>query len=211
MIKAKATINGTVCKAVSLRQDKDDRQMAQFSIRLTVPGSREDMSGKEVFVSVSYPAEGFDTNQVVPVTRIEASGTLTFKKSGDNIYLNFLADSIDFNPSREQDIIEGTLEFKGTVGKNIEVKTDRKDRPYVSFSAFSSEKVKDTFEFIWVRFIRFDYTKELFLQPKAKIQATGKLSITAYQGRLSLDCQADSIKVWERQPFPPTSNQQPPF
>lgn len=211
MIKAKATINGTVCKAVSLRQDKDGRQMAQFSIRLTVPGSREDMSGKEVFVSVSYPAEGFDTNQVVPGTRIEASGTLTFKKSGDNIYLNFLADSIYFNPSREQDILEGTLEFKGTVGKNIEVKTDRKDRPFVSFSAFSSEKVKDAFEFIWIRFIRLDYTKELFLQPKAKIQATGKLSITAYQGRLSLDCLADSFKVWERQPFPPTSNQQPPF
>lgn len=211
MIKAKATINGTVCKAVSLRQDKDGRQMAQFSIRLTVPGSREDMSGKEVFVSVSYPAEGFDTNQVVPGTRIETSGILTFKKSGDNIYLNFLADSIDFNPSREQDIIEGTLEFKGTVGKNIEVKTDRKDRPFVSFSAFSSEKVKDAFEFIWIRFIRFDYTKELFLRPKAKILATGKLSITAYQGRLSLDCLADSFKVWERQPFPPTSNQQPPF
>lgn len=207
MIKAKATVNGTVSKAVSFRQDKDGRQMAQFPIRLTVPGSRKDMSGKEVFVSVSYPADGFDTNQVVAGTRIEASGTLTFKKSGDNIYLNFLADNIVFNPGSVQDIIEGTLEFKGTVGKNVEIKTDRKDRPYVSFSAFSSEKVKETFEFIWVRFIRFDYTKELFLQPKAKILATGKLSITAYQGRLSLDCQADSFKVWECQPFSPTSNQ----
>ncbi len=211
MIKSKATINGTVSKAVSLRKDKDGRQMAQFSIRLTVPGSREDMSGKDVFVSVSYPADGFDANQVVTGTRIEASGTLTFKKSGDNLYLNFLADNIIFNPAGEQDSIEGTLEFKGTVGKNVEVKTERKDRPYVSFSAFSSEKVKDNFEFIWVRFIRFDYTKELFLQPKAKIQATGKLSITAYQGRLSLDCQAESFKEWERQPFPSTSNQQPPF
>jgi len=211
MIKAKVTINGTVSKAVSLRQDKDGRQMARFSIRLAVPGSREDMSGKDVFVSISYPTDGFDANQVVTGTRIEASGTLTFRKSGDNIYLNFLADNIIFNPAGEQDIIEGTLEFKGTVGKNVEVKTNRKDRPYVSFSAFSSEKVKENFEFIWVRFIRFDYTKELFLQPKTKIQATGKLSITAYQGRLSLDCQADSFKAWERQPFPPTSNQQPPF
>lgn len=211
MIKSKATINGTISKAVSMRQDKDGLQMAQFSIRLTVPGSREDMSGKDIFVSVSYPADGFDSNRVVTGTRIEASGTLTFKKSGDNLYLNFLADNIIFNPAGEQDSIEGTLEFKGTVGKNIEVKTDRKDRPYVSFSAFSSEKVKDNFEFIWVRFIRFDYTKEPFLQPKAKIQATGKLSITAYQGRLSLDCQAESFKQWESLPFPPTSNQQPPF
>lgn len=211
MIKAKATINGTVCKTVSLRKDKEGRQMAQFSIRLTVPGSREDISGKDVFVSVSYPADGFDANQVVTGTRIEASGTLTFRKSGENLYLNFLADNIIFNPAGEQDNIEGKLEFKGTVGKTVEEKTDRKDRPYVSFSAFSSEKVKDTFEFIWVRFIRFDYTKEPYLQPKAKIQATGKLSITAYQGRLSLDCQADSFKEWERQPFPPTSNPQSPF
>ena len=211
MIKAKATINGTVSKTVSLRKDKDGRQMAQFSLRLTVPGSREDMSGKDVFVSVSYPADGFDANQVVTGTRIEASGTLTFRKSGENLYLNFLADNINFNPTGEQDNIEGTLEFKGTVGKTVEEKTDRKDRPYVSFSAFSSEKVKDAFEFIWVRFIRFDYTKEPYLQPKAKIQATGKLSITAYQGRLSLDCLAASFKEWERQPFPPTSNHQSPF
>ncbi len=211
MIKAKATINGTVSKAVSLHHDREGRQMAQFTIRLTVPGSREDMSGKEVFVSVSSPANGFDTNQVTVGSRIEASGTLTFKKSGDNLYLNFLADSIDPNPANERDIIDGTLEFKGTVGKNVEVKTDRKDRPYVSFPAFSSEKVKDTFEFIWVRFIRFDYTKEQYLKPKAKIQATGKLSISACQGHLSLDCRADSFKEWERQQVSQASGQHPPF
>ncbi len=139
MIKAKATINGTVSKTASLRQDKDGRQMAQFSIRLTIPGARETMTSKEVFVSVSTPADGFDANQVVVGTRIEAVGTLTFKRQGDNLYLNFHADNIVFNPFNELDGISSTMEFKGTVGKNVEEKKTARTGP-TSLSQLSRQK-----------------------------------------------------------------------
>lgn len=211
MIRAKATINGVVSRQASMRQDKDGRLLAAFSVKITVPGARNNMPGKEVYVSVSIPAAGFDAQLITVGTRIGASGTLTFKKQGDNIYLNFLAETISPNPESEKDGIEGTLEFKGTVGKAVETKRDKKDRPYVSFSAFSTDKVKDVFEFLWVRFVRFDYEPEAFLQPKAKVQVSGKLSVTAYDGRLSLDCQTEEMKPWERLPFTPPSNNHPPF
>jgi len=211
MIRAKATINGVISRQASIRQDKDGRQLVSFSVKLSVPGSRNNMPGKEVYVSVSIPATGFDTQLITIGTRIETSGTLTFKKQGENVYLNFLAETISLNPASDKDCIEGTLEFKGTVGKAVETKKDKKERPYVSFSAFSTDKIKDAFEFLWVRFVRFGYEPEPFLQPKAKVLISGKLFITAYDGRLSLDCQAEDIKPWERLPFNPDTNNHPPF
>lgn len=206
MIKAKATVNGTVLKQAAVRRDKEGKEMVSFPVTLKVPGSRKDTPDKEICVSVSVPASGLDISMVNPGVRIEATGTLTFRKVGDSFYLNLLADSVVFSPESVVDRIEGILEFKGTVGKSVEQKHDRKERPYVSFSAFSTEKVKDSFEFIWVRFVRFDYEREQFLCPKAKIHATGKLTVTSYEGRVSLDCMADSIKEWERVPFSPSSD-----
>lgn len=211
MIRAKATINGVISRQASIRQDKDGRQLVSFSVKLSIPGSRNNMPGKEVYVSVSIPATGFDMQLITIGARIETSGTLTFKKQGENVYLNFLAETISLNPASEKDGIEGTLEFQGTVGKAVESKKDKKDRPYVSFSAFATDKVKDAFEFLWIRFVRFDYEPEPFLQPKAKVRISGKLSISAYDGRLSFDCQAEEIKPWEKLPFNPETNINPSF
>lgn len=206
MIKAKVTVNGTVLRQAAVRRDKEGKEMVSFPVTLKVPGSRKDTPDKEICVSVSVPASGLDISMVNPGVRIEATGTLTFRKVGDNFYLNFRADSVVLNIESAVDRIEGILDFKGTVGKNVEQKHDRKERPYVSFSAFSAEKVRDSFEFIWVRFVRFDYERELFLCPKAKIHATGKLTVTSYEGRVSLDCMADSIKEWEKVPFSPSTD-----
>jgi hypothetical protein len=47
------------------------------------------------------------------------------------------------------------MTFRGSPGKNIDMKRDKKDKPYLAFSAYSAEKVSDGFEYTWVRFIRF--------------------------------------------------------
>ena len=115
-------------------------------------------------------------------------------------------------PESNKDAIDGTIEFKGTVGKGVDEKTDKKGGKYVSFSAYSTEKSGDALQFTWVRFIKFDYVKDAFLEPKAKIHATGKLSVSAYNGRIDLDCRLDEIKPWERQPFAQEkNNENPPF
>lgn len=212
MIKVQATINGVISKPAAIRVAGDGKKFIGFSVKLSVPGSRNNMPGKELILSVSKDGDESELPSFTAGTRIEATGMLTFRKTSDNLYLNFHADTVVLNPETGKDTIEGTLEFKGTVGKGVDEKTDKKGRTYVSFSAYSTEKSGDSLQFTWVRFIKFDYVKDAFLEPKAKIHATGKLTVSAYNGRIDLDCRLEEIKPWERQPFTPAKdNENPPF
>ena len=212
MIKSQSIINGIITKAATMRNDKDGRQQINFSLKVTIPGSRNNMPGKEVFVSVSKYGDATEITQYATGKRVEAKGVLAFKKSGENLYLNLLADSINLNPESAKDAIDGTLEFKGTIGKSVDEKKDKNGKDYVSFSAYSTEKGRDNFDFTWVRFVKFNYSREAFLQPKAKIHATGKLTITTYNGRLTLDCMMDEVKIWDKLPFTPANpNEEVPF
>lgn len=197
MIKVYATINGVICKPANLRTDNDGKKHLGFSVKLTVPGSRNNMPGKEVYVSMSKDGDESELSGFTVGSRIEADGTLLLRKTEDNLYFNFHAATVNLAPESSQDAIGGTMEFKGTVGKAVEVKTDRNGNGYVSFSAFSTEKCGSGLQFIWIRFVRFNYTKEEFLKPKAKIHAKGKLSVSAYNGRLDFDCRLDDIRPWE--------------
>lgn len=198
MIKAQARICGVISQNAAVVKTKDDTEFLSFRVKLAVPGSRKDEPGKEILVSVTV--DGTDTSRYMAGQRIEAEGRLTFRKVGENLYLNFHAELVNENPSAE-DAIDGTMEFRGTVGKSVDVKTTKKGSSYVSFSAFSSEKQGDAFAFIWVRFLKFDAEKPSFLAPKAKIEVKGNLEVTAYKGEISLGCRYDEVKPWERQPF----------
>ncbi|MCF0254744.1 MAG: hypothetical protein HUK10_00440 [Bacteroides heparinolyticus] len=212
MIKVQATINGIISKSATVRTASDGKKFIGFPVKLTVPGSRNNMPGKELTVSVSKDGDESELPAFAAGTRIEATGTLTFRKTSDNLFFNFHADTVVLCPESDKDAIEGTLEFKGTVGKGVDEKTDKKDGKYVSFSAYSTEKSGDALQFTWVRFIKFNYVKEAFLEPKMKIHATGKLTVSAYNGRIDLDCRLEEIKPWERQPFTPAKdNEKPPF
>lgn len=212
MIKVQATINGVISKSATIHMAGDGKKFIGFPVKLTVPGSRNNMPGKELTVSVSKDGDESELSAFAAGTRMEATGTITFRKTDDNLYFNFHADTANLSPESNKDAIEGTLEFKGTVGKGVDEKADKKGRKYVSFSAYSTEKSGDALQFTWVRFIKFDYVKDAFLEPKAKIHATGKLTVSAYNGRIDLDCRLDEIKPWERQAFTQTKdNENPPF
>lgn len=212
MIKVQATINGIISKSATVRTASDGKKFIGFPVKLTVPGLRNNMPGKELTVSVSKDGDESELPAFAAGTRIEATGTLTFRKTSDNLFFNFHADTVVLCPESDKDAIEGTLEFKGTVGKGVDEKTDKKGGKYVSFSAYSTEKSGDALQFTWVRFIKFNYVKEAFLEPKMKIHATGKLTVSAYNGRIDLDCFLEEIKPWERQPFTPAKdNEKPPF
>lgn len=212
MIKVQATINGVISKSATVRTAGDGKKFIGFPVKLTVPGSRNNMPGKELAISVSKDGDESELSSLMAGTRIEATGTLTFRKTSDSLYFNFHADTVIPGPESNKDSIEGTLEFKGTVGKGVDEKKDKKGRNYVSFPAYSTEKSGDALQFTWVRFIKFDYVKDAFLGPKAKIHATGKLTVSAYNGRIDLDCRLEEVKPWERQPFTPSKdNENPPF
>ena len=83
--------------------------------------------------------------------------------------------------------------FCGKVGKNIEEKKDKKDQSYTMFSAFSTEKVADGFEYQWVRFFCFNRQREEWLQPGVKIDAKGEMGLTVHNGKPNVSCRVEEL------------------
>lgn len=200
MIKCSVTINGIISRKAQMRTDKDSNQFVSFPVNVVLPiksGSR-----RAIEVSVSVPGTQTDCHKYQPQQRIEMQGSLNLRKRGNALYFNFTPDSVNLTPVEVKDKIEGELEFRGTLGnKDIAVQTDKKGNPYMLFSGFSTEKVGEGFEYIWVRFIRFNGERENFLQPKAKVQVKGLLEVSLYNDRIDIGCRVADIAEWVREPF----------
>ena len=92
-----------------------------------------------------------------------------------------------------KDTVKGELVFRGKVGQHIEEKRDKKDQPYTMFSAFSTEKVENGFEYQWVRFFCFGKEREAWLQPGVRVDAKGEISLSAYNGKLNVSCKVEEL------------------
>ncbi|MCH5238050.1 MAG: hypothetical protein J1E95_09675 [Muribaculaceae bacterium] len=174
MLIDNSKVNGVVAGAASLRTSKDGKSYMSFNLIVNVPGSRNNMPGQEILISVSKEGTQNDTQSFSAGQRIEVEGILTFRKNGDNLYFNIKATNIDFNPEETKDRIEGTLEFKGTLGNKVEEKTDKKGNQFIIFSAFSTDKVGEEFQFTLVRFIRFNAQRGLHV---AEVKDTGDRTV----------------------------------
>ncbi len=92
-----------------------------------------------------------------------------------------------------KDMVKGELVFRGKVGQHIEEKKDKKDQPYTMFSAFSTEKVEDGFEYQWVRFFCFGKEREAWLQPGVRVDAKGEITLSAYNGKVNVSCKVEEL------------------
>lgn len=198
MIKCNVTVNGVISRAASMRTGKEGKAYISFAVKVNV-SSKDKETGKSVEVSVLQEGASNELAQYSLGTRVEMKGSLTFRKRDSNFYFNFHAQSVEFSPVNDQDGIAGSMEFKGTIGKQVDEKTDKKGRKYLIFSAFSTEKDGDVFEYTWVRFIRFAPEHEAFLVPKGKIHIKGTLEISIYQDKINLGCRVEEISEWVRQ------------
>lgn len=194
MIKCNVTMNGIVSRTASMRTNKEGKSYIGFAVKTTIFAKAGHSKQVEVFVSKDGTAA--ELPSYVAGQRIELKGVLTFRKREENLYLNFYAESVDFHPQNERDLIEGTIEFRGTMGKQVEEKRDKKGNAYSVFSAFSTEKHEENFAFTWVRFIRFSAEKESWLQPKARICAQGMLELSVYLDKINLSCRVEEIAEW---------------
>lgn len=200
MIKCSVTINGTISREARMRTDKDNNSVVSFPVSVVLPAK----SGinKTIEVSVSVNGTESDCAKYPVNRRVEMQGTLTLRKRGEALYFNFVADSVNLNPSDTKDKIEGEMEFRGSLGsKDIPVKNDKKGNPFTVFSGFSTEKIGENFEFIWVRFVRFSGDKEAFLQPKAKVNVKGTAEFGVYKDRVDISCRVSEISEWVKEPY----------
>ena len=201
MIKCNVSVCGTVSKAAVVRNGKDGMPFTTYSVDVVVPAKK----GINKTVMVSCIMDGDCAEAIVVGNRIDVKGVLTFKKKDDNLYFNLKGIEVSQSAAENKDGIVGDMDFKGKVGKDIDMKKDKNRKTFLMFSAFSAEKIGEEFAFTWVRFVRFSEEKEEWLQSKAAIEAKGELEISAYNDRLNLGCKVAELSQWEKKPYNPNN------
>ena len=201
MIKCNVSVCGTVSKAAVVRNGKDGMPFTTYSVDVVVPAKK----GINKTVMVSCIMDGGCAEAIVVGNRIDVKGVLTFKKKDDNLYFNLKGIEVSQPAAESKDGIVGDMEFKGKVGKDIDMKKGKNGKAFLMFSAFSAEKIGEEFAFTWVRFVRFSEEKEEWLQSKATIEAKGELEISVYNDRLNLGCKVAELNQWEKKPYHPNN------
>ena len=201
MIKCNVSVCGTVSKAAVVRNGKDGMPFTTYSVDVVVPAKK----GINKTVMVSCIMDGDCAEAIVVGNRIDVKGVLTFKKKDDNLYFNLKGVEVSQPAAESKDSIVGDMDFKGKVGKDIDMKKDKNGKAFLMFSAFSAEKIGEEFAFTWVRFVRFSEEKEEWLQSKATIEAKGELEISVYNDRLNLGCKVAELNQWEKKPYHPNN------
>ena len=177
MIKCNITACGTIGRDASMRTTKEDKTFLTFPLRIVIQG--KDGRNETVEISVSKEGAPKKVSSYRNGLRVEVAGTLFLKRRGEKLYFNLFADRID--PAADiADSIKGELSFRGKVGKNIEERKDKKDKFYTMFSAFSTEKVDETFEYQW-------------LQPGVKVEAKGELTVSVHNGKPDISCRVEEL------------------
>lgn len=201
MIKCNVSVCGTVSKAAVVRNGKDGMPFTTYSVDVVIPAKK----GINKTVMVSCIMDGDCAEAIVVGNRIDVKGVLTFKKKDDNLYFNLKGIEVSQPATESKDGIVGDMEFKGKIGKDIDMKKDKNGKAFLMFSAFSAEKIGEEFAFTWVRFVRFSEEKEEWLQSKATIEAKGELEISVYNDRLNLGCKVAELNQWEKKPYQPNN------
>lgn len=201
MIKCNVSVCGTVSKAAVVRNGKDGMPFTTYSVDVVIPAKK----GINKTVMVSCIMDGDCAEAIVVGNRIDVKGVLTFKKKDDNLYFNLKGIEVSQPATESKDGIVGDMEFKGKVGKDIDMKKDKNGKAFLMFSAFSAEKIGEEFAFTWVRFVRFSEEKEEWLQSKAAIEAKGELEISVYNDRLNLGCKVAELSQREKKPYHPNN------
>ena len=120
-----------------------------------------------------------------------------FMSLGINVVIPAKSGINTFSAGSE-DSIKGDIEFRGTLGNKIEEKKDKKGNPFCVFSAFSSEKNGDSYDYTWIRFLQFGEGRKEWMQPKSGINAKGELQMSVYNDRLDIACRVSEVSQWDK-------------
>ena len=194
MIKCEVSVCGTINKEAIIRTNKDGKSFMSFAMNIVLPTT----SGSKV-IDVSVLCDNdrnYDLSKFCVGTRLNISGTLLFKKRGDNLYLNLYAEGFEFENVAVIDSIKGSMQFRGKLGKTIEEKTDKKGNRYHTFSGVSSEKVSDGFEYIWVSFFDFSQVLNDAIKPETKVEIAGSMDLSFYKDKLTISSRVKNISQY---------------
>lgn len=195
MIKGNVNLRGRISHAATLRPNKQGEIYTNLSVKVGLPVGAGNI--KDCWISVRKKGGTMEElEQYLIGTSVEIAGTLNFRKTKEDIYLNLTADSIVLSDETKPECITGDMEFYGNIGTQPEIRDDKHGNKYLYFSGYSSEQSGEERTFTWVRFIRFSGEKEDFLEKGNGIHLTGTLDILYYNDRISLGCRFKEVTRW---------------
>ena len=195
MIKSNLKVCATINRAASVKKDKKGASYLSYGVQLPVSGKNGESQTLVINVMMA-PSKGSVSDLTVG-RRVALEGEMAIHKHGGKLSCYLRPERVDL-VENGSDSIEGTLEFRGKLGKKeVELKEDKNGNIYMVFSAFSTDKTKDKPEFTWVSFLYFDPKDgEDFLKPGTYIDARGTLQLGVYHDAVTLDCLVDEVKPW---------------
>lgn len=208
MIKCNVIACGTVSRTAQVRTSREGKAFLSLSMNVMIPAKSG--AGKMLEFSVAKDVSIENEASLYPFgAHVQVTGVLTFRKQGEALYLNLSASDIKVTDPSTPDSIKGDMEFRGSLGKNIEQKQDKKGGTYCNFSAFSSEKSgtdtqgKPTFEYLWVRFVLFGEGPREWMSARCGIDVKGDLQMGVYNERLEIGCHVRELAEWRKQEVQP--------
>ena len=195
MIKSNLKVCAVINRAASVKKDKKGASYLSYGVQLPVSGKNGETQTLVINVMMA-PSKGSVSDLTVG-RRVALEGEMAIHKHGGKLSCYLRPERVDL-VENGSDSIEGTLEFRGKLGKKeVELKEDKNGNIYMVFSAFSTDKTKDKPEFTWVSFLYFDPKDgEDFLKPGNYIDAKGTLQLGVYHDAVTLDCLVDEVKPW---------------
>jgi hypothetical protein len=197
MIKCDLILCAVISKSASVKDAKDGGSFITFGVRYPVIGRKDGM--KDMEISVSTDGSKSDLPFYALGRRVTIKGTLTIKKRDGKCYYNLrTTEGVKLAKSTDADALEGTMEFRGKIGKKgVLVQQDKNGKEYKIFSAFSVDKANDKSEFTWCRFLYFEPKdgEDLFAADKF-VTVHGDLQLDVYNNEITLSCRVSDVEPW---------------
>ena len=209
MIRADVNMTGTIKKGATTRTDKNNNSYLSFVVKVKLPDAKGKSSDLDVLVTLQGGKQN-DLSLYTGKKRVTVQGMLDIRKKGDDLTFYLSASKVSTKDVQDNDGITGELHFRGRLkNENIfEEKSDRNGNPYLLFSAYSSEKVGETFVSTWVRFLRFpdkgagiDTIKPDWMRPKAKVSIDGELQLSLYDKQVRISCRVAEMKEYVKEEY----------
>lgn len=207
MIKANITAIGTIKKGAQIRTDKNNKPYLNFILKVMIPDAKKKEKEVEIFV-IDENGKQSDISLYSEKRRVTVTGKCDVRKKGEELVFYLNAQDISVKDVSELDNISGDIYFKGHLkSENIcDEKTDKNGNPYITFSAYSSEKVGDNFVSTWVNFMRFpekdakpEDLKPFWFQPRANFTAEGTFKLESYNNNLRISSRVSNMNLFVKE------------
>ena len=198
MIKCNLTVCGVITRAAELKEKKESGEKF-ISFKIKYPVRDRNGESMDMEISVSMPGDKAQLSLYPVGRRVRVSGILHPKKRKDAMFFNLRSEGGDILvPTKEEDSLEGTMEFRGKIGKKgVDSRSGKNGSPYKAFSAYSSDKDGENKEYTWVRFLYFDPKDgEDFLKAEGLVECKGDLRLGVVKGSISLECLLKEVSEW---------------